>query len=227
LAKAYIKLYFDLLDALEPFGDAERGRLLTALLVYGKTGVAPELGGNERFLFPMLRAQIGRDEISYQEQCEINEKNGKKGGAPKGNRNAEKNNRKQPKQPKTSQEEDKDKEAKTLLNPPEEGTPIDQSELSDAVKTKLCDWLAYKDEKRQAYKPTGLKSLITQISNNCDKYGDQAVIDCIDLAMGNNWQGIVWDQCSRKREHSSSKTNGQGRESFVDIVARMQKEGKT
>ena len=46
----YLKVFVDYLDAIEPLSDAERGRLFTALLEYGRTGVAPQLGGNERFL---------------------------------------------------------------------------------------------------------------------------------------------------------------------------------
>lgn len=61
----YIKLFIDYLDAIEPLGDAERGRLFTSLLVYARTGEAPQLGGNERFLFPMMRAQIDRDRPKY------------------------------------------------------------------------------------------------------------------------------------------------------------------
>ena len=41
----YIKLFIDYLEAIEPLGDAERGRLFTALLQYAKTGEAPQLGG--------------------------------------------------------------------------------------------------------------------------------------------------------------------------------------
>ena len=57
----YIKIFVDYLDAIEPLGDAERGRLFTSLLTCARTGEAPQLGGNERFLFPMMRAQLDRD----------------------------------------------------------------------------------------------------------------------------------------------------------------------
>ena len=60
----YIKVFVDNLEALEPLGDAERGRLFTSLLTYARTGEAPQLGGNERFLFPMMRAQIDRDIVA-------------------------------------------------------------------------------------------------------------------------------------------------------------------
>ena len=64
----YIKLFVDYLDAIEPLGDAERGRLFTSLLEYARSGEAPQLNGNERFLFPMMRAQIDRDKLFAQER---------------------------------------------------------------------------------------------------------------------------------------------------------------
>lgn len=60
----YIKVFVDYLDAIEPLGDAERGRLFTSLLTYARSGEVPQLNGNERFLFPMMRAQIDRDVLS-------------------------------------------------------------------------------------------------------------------------------------------------------------------
>jgi len=66
----YIKLFVDYLDAIEPLGDAERGRLFTALLEYARTGEAPQLGGNERFIFPMMKAQLDRDAAASAELSE-------------------------------------------------------------------------------------------------------------------------------------------------------------
>ena len=63
----WIKVFTDTLDAMEPLGDAERGRLFTAVLKYARTGEVPQLGGNERFIFPMLRAQIDRDSAAADE----------------------------------------------------------------------------------------------------------------------------------------------------------------
>ena len=71
----YIPFFFDDLVALEPLGDAERGRLLTALLTYGMTGAAEKLSGNERFLFPMFRGRIDRFFESYTETCKKNREN--------------------------------------------------------------------------------------------------------------------------------------------------------
>lgn len=84
----YILFHLDDLEALEPYSDAERGRLLTALLRYGKTGELEKISGNERFIFPMMKARIDREIQNYEERCATNAKNGKNGGAPKGNQNA-------------------------------------------------------------------------------------------------------------------------------------------
>lgn len=75
----YIKVFVDYLDAIEPLGDAERGRLFTALLEYGRTGVAPQLDGDERFLFPLMRAQIDRDKASLEAESSAFSEAGKKG----------------------------------------------------------------------------------------------------------------------------------------------------
>lgn len=54
--------YNSWLKALEPFGDAERGRIWTALLEYSNgLAIDGHSSGNERFILPMLLDQIDRD----------------------------------------------------------------------------------------------------------------------------------------------------------------------
>ena len=76
----YIKLFVDYLDAIDPLADAERGRLLTALLVYARTGESVDLSGNERYVFPMMRAQIDRDRAAVKELENSRRSSGRKGG---------------------------------------------------------------------------------------------------------------------------------------------------
>lgn len=108
----YIKLFVDYLDAIEPLGDAERGRLFTSLLEYARSGEAPQLNGNERFLFPMMRAQIDRDNVAMAAKSEERSKAGKLGAEA---RQANANSAKQSKQmldllSKTSKDKDNDKD---------------------------------------------------------------------------------------------------------------------
>ena len=78
----YVCLYARYLQTLAPFTDAERGRIMTAMLVYFTTGEIPEFEGNERYIWPTIQAQIDRDVSAYQEKCAKNRANGAKGGRP-------------------------------------------------------------------------------------------------------------------------------------------------
>ena len=73
---------------------------------------------------------------------------------------------------------------------------------SDVLQDKIREWLVYKSEKMQAYKPTGLRALLTRIQKQVSEYGEQAVIDLIDECMSNQWNGIIWDKLSKPRKES-------------------------
>ena len=72
MAREYFHAYYSYLQSMEPLNDAECGRLFRALLQYSKTGECEELRGNERFVFPTMRAQIDRDNHKYENQCQKN-----------------------------------------------------------------------------------------------------------------------------------------------------------
>ena len=82
MAKEYICLYHSYRDAIQALDDAERGRLLTAMLEYTLTGDAGNLRGNERFVFPLIKSQIDRDNGKYEEICKKRAQSGKIGGRP-------------------------------------------------------------------------------------------------------------------------------------------------
>ena len=71
----YIKVFTDFANALEALGDAECGRLFRAMLRYAETGNAPDLRGNERFVWPTAKGNIDRDGESYARICERNRQN--------------------------------------------------------------------------------------------------------------------------------------------------------
>ena len=75
MAMEYVCLYHSYLDAIQALGDAERGRLLTAMLEYSIQGASGHLSGNERFIWPLMKAQIDRDKASYSDKCRRNSEN--------------------------------------------------------------------------------------------------------------------------------------------------------
>lgn len=86
-------------------------------------------------------------------------------------------------------------------NPPKKEvrrtTAPDLSGLSPALRGAAESWIRYKTEKNQAYKPEGLRALVSEIRHNAEKYGDQAVVDLISKCMSSNWQGIIFDRLAK------------------------------
>ena len=70
--------------------------------------------------------------------------------------------------------------------------------FSPALVAAVEKWLLYKAERRDAYKPTGLQSLITKIQANANQHGEQAVIALINDCMAANYKGIIWDKLNPK-----------------------------
>lgn len=80
------------------------------------------------------------------------------------------------------------------------------SSFDPSVQQALRDWLAYKAEKRQGYKPTGLKSFISEARNKVQALGAKVVADSIRMSMAANYQGVVWDKASQQTGRSSKST---------------------
>jgi hypothetical protein len=66
--------------------------------------------------------------------------------------------------------------------------------FSDPMRLKVEEWLKYKDERKESYKPTGLKNLLTQIEKKIIEHSEDQVIVAIGDSMANNYKGIVWER---------------------------------
>lgn len=200
--------YHSYLKSIEPLNDSERGRLFTALLEYSSTGIAPELRGNERFVFPTMKEQIDRDKAGYEAKCAKNRENSAKGGAANARRWEPNGSRSKPngteREPNGSQRQGQGQgqgQGQTLSGNSAQGAQeppkVSDFGFSPDLESAVNDWLAYKQERREAYKPTGLKSLLTQIKKAAAEYGDAAVIEIIRQSMSANYMGIVFDRLKK------------------------------
>jgi len=81
---------------------------------------------------------------------------------------------------------------------------VDESALSEPVKEKLKEWLAYKKERREGYKETGLRALITTVSHREQEAGSSAVIDVINDSMSQGYKGIIWDRMKKQTARSGT-----------------------
>ena len=84
--------------------------------------------------------------------------------------------------------------------------PQGETGFGDDLQDAFESWLSYKAEKRQVYRPIGLKSLVTEIQNNAQKYGEATVTNLIRECMANNWQGIIFSRLkSGERTQTTSE----------------------
>ena len=83
----------------------------------------------------------------------------------------------------------------------------DDYALGTNLKEKIREWLQYKQERKEQYKETGLKSLLKQIQNKACTYGETAVCNLIDDCMANNWKGIIWDRLNQQNTYNKSKVD--------------------
>lgn len=99
-----------------------------------------------------------------------------------------------------------------------------ESLFGDDLKNKIKEWLMYKQERKEPYKPMGFKSLLTEIKNNVDIYGESAVINLINQCMSNGYKGIIFD-ILKKAQASAPYQPKQGNSGnpFLDILNEMER----
>lgn len=80
-------------------------------------------------------------------------------------------------------------------------------DFSENVKGQIMRWLTYKKERNEEYKPTGLKSFLSQTQSKLNEFGEKEVFELFESCMANGWKGIIWD---RLKISSYGKENKKG-----------------
>ena len=65
MARPGIMLYFDILEPIKVLPDADKGRLLVAMLEYGKNGTVPAFDGMLALAWGFVKPKIDKDEAEY------------------------------------------------------------------------------------------------------------------------------------------------------------------
>ena len=66
MARPGIMLYFDILEPIRVLPDADKGRLLVAMLEYGEFGTVPQFDGMLALAWGFIKPKLDRDEGSYE-----------------------------------------------------------------------------------------------------------------------------------------------------------------
>lgn len=84
--------------------------------------------------------------------------------------------------------------------------PVITPPFTGAMLDKVNEWLNYKKERGQSYKPIGLRKLFTIIQNEIDNNGEAFVMSAIDTSITNNWQGLFFK--SNTQNNTGGSQNG-------------------
>lgn len=169
---------------------ADRCDAYDAICGYALTGELPNLDSiaeSAAIVFDLSKPNLD----ASRRKAESGKAGGKRkqtGSKPKANR----------KQEETVREKEKEKELekeKESYSPP---TPSPgETGFGKELQSALDEWLAYKRERREPYRQTGLQSLVSEIRNNAARYGETAVAELIRYCMACNWRGIIFDRLKK------------------------------
>lgn len=191
MERAQFTFYRSYRDALRALPPKEFKAAVLAICDYALDEAEPDLTGIPNSVFILIRPTLDSGRIKAANRA-------KKAGT----NEEQTHNKKRTKQKQTRKEKEGEKEGegerekereKENDSSPTIVPPDGLAALSPALRGAVEDWLQYKTEKREPYKPQGLKSLVTEVKNNADRYGDTAVIKVITQSMSNNYRGIVFD----------------------------------
>lgn len=201
-------MYTEYGDMLEAVTAEQAGLIIRAMVNYSRDK-APDLTDPVvNAVFSTIRPRMDRDREKWEQEVKRRAEAGRKGGLAKAS-NAKLSQAK----PSTAKERlprlavsdsDTDSDNKEKSNKRETQLTIFNRlivgrAISKDVEEALRDWLQYKTEKRDSYKETGLKSLITQAVNKSAEYGAAAVVELINESIASNYSGIIWDKLGRKK----------------------------
>ena len=225
MAREFFCAYHSILEAMEPLNDAECGRLFRACLNYSMTGAPQELCGNERFVFPGLKAQIDRDIKKYNDFAQKQSENGKKGGRPPKANESQKNQAFFEK-PKKAKEKEKEKEkAKEKENKYNAQQKLcleftDDLELQKA----LFDWLDVRKAKRAVNTERAIQGNLNKLCELAQESG-MMPLEYVQEVVRRGWQAFY--PIERRQSTYQSKQQYTAEDAAAQMQRILAQEGKT
>ncbi len=173
---------------------ADRCDAYDAICGYALTGELPNLDSiaeSAAIVFDLSKPNLD----ASRRKAESGKAGGKRkqtGSKPEANRKQEETVREKEKEKEKEKELEKENES---YSPP---TPSPgETGFGKELQSALDEWLAYKRERREPYRQTGLQSLVSEIRNNAARYGETAVAELIRYCMACNWRGIIFDRLKK------------------------------
>lgn len=191
--KKTLMLMSDWVILISELPEDEAGRLVKAMCTYQLTGELPDTDPVVGAMLKMITPVMDDNNAKYEAKVERLSQNASKSHSKKKQIEHEKEanrSRKGSKSEGVPVPVSVPDTLKESINPPK--SPLD--DLSPKVREQMERWLQYKKERKEAYKPVGLQSVVSQVRKKVNEFGEDAVVDVIELSMSNQWRGIIWEK---------------------------------
>lgn len=196
----FYKNYYEIIKYLP---DEERLTLYDTILNYMFEDKEPQLNGLLNGIWTNIKMPLDTNKKN------IN--NGKNGGRPKVEEKPKNNPDNNPKETQTITKNKPNQEPKPKANNISyflfliSNNKYKYIYKNNNIYNKIIEWLNYKQERKEIYKETGLKSLLSQIENQIDIYGEEDIINLITECMANNYKGIIFDKLKKKNNYDKKE----------------------
>ena len=88
---------------------------------------------------------------------------------------------------------------------------------NEELQNIIITWLRYKNERKDYFKDTGMTTLLNKFISMFNSYGVEAVVECVNNSISNNYQGIIWDRINKNIKPTQSSTGN----AFLDKWANV------
>lgn len=75
MKKRSLVIYYDILEELEDFSDAQVGQIFRAMVKYDETGTLPNFSGSMKTAFKFIKTKLDKNKDDYAKKCEKNREN--------------------------------------------------------------------------------------------------------------------------------------------------------
>ncbi len=79
---------------------------------------------------------------------------------------------------------------------------------NEELQNIIIKWLGYKNERKDYLTETGIETLLNKFIEMEKSYGIEAVLDCVNNSISNNYQGIVWDRIKKTNNNATQSSTG-------------------
>lgn len=194
-------------DALRELPPKEFKAALLAICDYALDESEPDLSGIPNSVFILIRPTLDSGRIKAANRAKRTESGAEQTENKRKTKAEQKKNKRETKSEQTRKEKEGEREEEKERENDSYSPLFPLSKLdafSPALRSTVENWLRYKSERREPYKPQGLKSLVTEVKNNASRFGEAAVISVINQSMSSNYQGILFDRLPKRADNGGN-----------------------